>query len=302
MVSDITSSRYPVISVNYGESLYRSSYEGIEYMAAQKVLDRTKIAHLSGSEARAFIRAGDWRGTTTGMAHGWAQANLVILPHSYAEHFLSFCRLNPQACPVLDVTEPGSSEPLQVAPGADLRVDIPRYRVYRDGVFVEEVETITPLWSTNLVSFLLGCSFTVEAALLRAGLPLRHLEVGRIVSMYRTNRACHAAGPFHGPLVVSMRPIPKGLVDHAISITERFPKAHGAPVHVGNPSELGISDLSRPDYGDPVPIHPGDVPVFWACGVTPQAAAQAAKIELMITHAPGHMFVTDIRDEDLANG
>jgi uncharacterized protein YcsI (UPF0317 family) len=236
------------------------------------------------------------------MAQGWAQANLVILPHSFAEHFLSFCQLNSQACPILEVTQPGSPEPLHIAPGADLRVDVPRYRIYRDGVFVEEVETINFFWRSDFVSFLLGCSFTVEAALLRAGLPLRHFEVGRTVSMYRTNRACHAAGPFHGPLVVSMRPIPEGLVENAIRVTEKFPKAHGAPVHVGNPRELGISDLSRPDYGDPVPVHPEDVPVFWACGVTPQAAAVAARVPLMITHAPGHMFITDLRDEGLTNG
>lgn len=271
-------------------------------MSSRKIPDRSTIGQLRGSEARALIRAGDWRGTTTGMSQGWAQANLVILPHSFADHFLDFCRLNSRACPVLDVTDPGSPEPLQVAPGADLRVDIPRYRVYKNGVFAEEVENLTSLWRPDFVSFLLGCSFTVEAALLRAGVPLRHLEAGCTVSMYRTNRPCQSAGKFRGPLVVSMRPIPEGLVERATHITERFPKAHGAPVHVGNPSELGISDLSRPDYGDPVPVHPGDVPVFWACGVTPQAAAEAAQIELMITHAPGHMFVTDVRDEDLANG
>jgi uncharacterized protein YcsI (UPF0317 family) len=270
-------------------------------MTSQKTSDRSAIAQLRGLEARALIRAGDWRGTTTGMAQGWAQANLVILPHSFAEHFLNFCQLNSQACPVLDVTEVGSVEPLRIAPGADLRVDIPRYRVYKNGFFAEEVETITSLWRPDFVSFLLGCSFTVEAALLRAGVPLRHLEAGRTVSMYRTNRACQSAGSFHGPLVVSMRPIPEELVERAIRITERFPKAHGAPVHVGDPTELGISDLTRPDYGDSVPAHPGDVPVFWACGVTPQAAAEAAQIELMITHAPGHMFITDIRDEDVAN-
>ncbi len=271
-------------------------------MVAQKVLDRTKVAGLTGLEARALIRAGDWRRTTTGMAQGWAQANLVILPHFYADHFVKFCQLNSQACPVLDITEPGSPDPLHVAADADLRVDVPRYRVYRDGVLVEEVENIQLLWRSDFVSFLLGCSFTVEAALLKAGLPLRHLEVGRTVSMYRTNRACHAAGPFHGPLVVSMRPIPEGLIERAIRVTERFPKAHGAPVHVGNPGELGISDLSRPDYGDAVPVHPGDVPIFWACGVTPQAAAEAAHVPLMITHAPGHMFITDVRDEDLESG
>src|ERR1051325_281458 len=212
--------------------------------------DRSKTAHLSGVEARARIRAGDWRRPTTGMAQGWAQANLVILPQLFAQDFQEFCQLNSQACPVLDVTEAGSPEPLRVAPGADLRVDIPRYRIYRNGVVAEEVEFLTSLWRSDFVSFLLGCSFTVEAALLKAGVPLRHLEAGCTVSMYRTNRECLPAGKFHGPLVVSMRPIPERLVERATRITERFPKAHGAPVHVGNPSELGISDLSRPDYGD----------------------------------------------------
>ena len=260
------------------------------------------MARLSGEQARALIRAGGWRRPTAGVAEGWAQANLVVLPGAFADDFGHFCQLNPRPCPILDVTEPGSPEPTRVAPGADLRVDLPRYRVYRHGALAEEVESLAELWRPDLVAFLLGCSFTFEPALLRAGVPLRHLEAGCNVSMYRTNRPCQPAGPFQGPLVVSMRPIPDRLVEQAIRVTERFRRAHGAPLQVGDPGQLGIADLERPDYGDPVPIHPGDVPVFWACGVTPQAAAEAARIELMITHAPGHMFITDLRDEELADG
>jgi uncharacterized protein YcsI (UPF0317 family) len=234
------------------------------------------------------------------MAEGWAQANLVVLPDRFADDFRRFCELNPRPCPLLDVTEVGSPEPRRAAPWADLRVDLPRYRVYERGVLTQEVDDITTFWRPDLVGFLLGCSFTFEAALRRAGVPLRHVEMGCNVSMYRTNRMCEAAGPFNGPLVVSMRPIPERIIERAVRVTEQFPRAHGGPVHVGDPNEFGIVDLARPDYGDPVPINPGETPVFWACGVTPQAAAEAARIELMIAHAPGHMFITDLRDEELA--
>jgi uncharacterized protein YcsI (UPF0317 family) len=271
-------------------------------MAAQLPADRPEGARLSGAEARALIRAGAWRRPTPGLAEGWVQANLVVLPRAFADDFLRFCERNPRPCPLLDVTEPGSPVPRRVAPDADLRVDLPRYRVYRNAVLTEEVDSLTALWRPDLVAFLLGCSFTFEAALHRAGVPLRHLELGCTVPMYRTSRACQAAGPFQGPLVVSMRPIPEALVERAVRVTERFPQAHGAPLHVGDPGALGIADLSRPDYGDAVPVYPGEVPVFWACGVTPQAAVEAARPDLMLTHAPGHMFVTDLRDEELANG
>jgi uncharacterized protein YcsI (UPF0317 family) len=207
--------------------------------------------------------------------------------------------LNPQSCPLLDVTEVGSAEPQHVAPGADLRVDVPRYRVYHNGKLVEERLDLLDLWTSDLTGFLLGCSFTFESALARAGIPLRHLELGRTVPMYRTNRASEPAGPFHGPLVVTMRPIPEDLVERAFAVTSRFSRAHGAPVHAGDPAELGIPDLDRPDWADPLPMRPGDVPVFWACGVTPQAAVEAAHVELMLAHAPAHMFITDLRDEDL---
>ena len=204
------------------------------------------VAGLSGAEARALIRSGQWRRPTTGMANGWAQANLAILPRSVADDFRSFCELNPQACPLLDVTEPGSPEPPRVALGADLRRDVPRYRVYRNGVVAGEPETLMELWRSDLVGFVLGCSFTVEAALLKAGIPLRHLELGRIVPMYQTNRACQSVGSFRGPMVVSMRPIPEGLVEQATGVTRRFPGAHGAPVHVGDPSVAGDCEPLSP--------------------------------------------------------
>lgn len=260
------------------------------------------VAGLSGAEARALIRAGRWRQTTAGMAVGWEQANLVILPAALADDFHRFCEANPRACPLLDITAPGSPEPRGVAPGADLRVDVPRYRVYRRGALAEEVNDLYQYWRPDFVGFLLGCSYTADAALLRGGVPLRYIEQGTAVGMYRSTRACRPVGPFHGPLVVSMRPIPAALVDQARRITARQVRAHGAPVHVGDPAELGIADLAQPDYGDPLPVAPGEVPMFWACGVTPQAAAEAAGIELMITHAPGHMFVTDMKGEDPADG
>lgn len=259
-----------------------------------------EVARLTSEEARALMRRGGWRRPTAGMAAGYVQANLVVLPQTVAEDFHRFCTANPRPCPLLDVTEPGSPEPRRVAPGADLRVDIPRYRVYRDGAFVEEIPDLLDLWRPDLVAFLLGCSFTFETALQRAGVPLRHLELGCNVPMYRTNRACAPSGLFRGPLVVSMRPIPEALVEQAVHVTERFPHAHGGPVHIGDPDALGIVDLARPDYGDAVPVYSGEVPVFWACGVAPQAAAEAARIPLMITHAPGHMFITDLHEDDLA--
>ncbi len=271
-------------------------------MAAGVPVDWSAVAGLSGAEARARIRAGGWHQKTVGMAQGRVQANLVILPAAQAGEFQRLCERNAQACPVLDVTEPGSAEPRRVAPGADLRTDVPRYRVYRGGTVAAEVDSLVPYWRDDLVAFVLGCSFTFEAALARAGIPLRHMELGLTAPMYVTNRACLPAGPFQGPLVVTMRPVPAGLVERASAVTARFPRAHGAPVHVGDPAALGIADLARPEWGDPVPVPAGDVPVFWACGVTPQAAAEAARVELMLTHAPAHMFITDLRVEDLEDG
>ncbi len=247
----------------------------------------------TAAAARAQIRAGAHIGPTSGLAPGYAQANLVVLPGEYAFDFLRFCVRNPVPCPVLEVTDTGSPRPATLADDADLRTDLPRYRVLRDGICVDEPTDISPYWSADMVAFLLGCSFTFDWALTAAGVPLAHQEQGVNVPMYITDRECAAAGPFHGPLVVSMRPLPRDIVEAAIDITARFPAMHGRPVHVGEPSALGISNLDAPDFGDPVGVGAGTVPVFWACGVTPQVVAQRARPSLAIFHAPGHMFVTD---------
>jgi len=252
------------------------------------------------SAVRAAIRERRWTGTTAGLAPGRVQANLVVLPESLAYDFLRFCVANPKPCPLIEVTDAGSREPAHSAPGADLRTDVPRYRVFRDGELAEEVQDIASLWREDLVAFLIGCSFTFERALLAAGLPVRHIEERVNVPMYRTSIACRPAGAFSGPMVVSMRPYEPAQALRAAQVTSRFPTVHGAPVHLGDPQAIGIADLDSPDYGDRVTVRDGEVPVFWACGVTPQAAAAAARPELMITHAPGHMFVTDLRDDERA--
>jgi uncharacterized protein YcsI (UPF0317 family) len=233
------------------------------------------------------------------MALGYVQANLVVVPRDLAFDFLFFCQRNPKPCPLLDVTEPGSPEPRFIAPDADVRTDLPRYRVFRNGELVEEPSDLTRWWREDLVAFLVGCSFTFENALLEAGVPLRHIEQGRNVPMYRTNIACRPAGQFRGPMVVSMRPMTPGQAVTATRVCTRFPRAHGVPVHFGDPAAIGISSLDRPDFGDPVEVRPGETPVFWACGVTPQAVAMEAKPPLLMTHKPGHMFVTDLHDTDL---
>ena len=260
-----------------------------------------EIARVTtGAEARTMVRQGKWRKPTAGLAPGYAQANLVVLPRELAYDFLLFAQRNPKPCPVIEVTETGSPEPKLSAAGADLRTDIPRYRIYRKGGLDQEVMDLRDVWTPDLVAFLLGCSFSFETALLKAGVPVRHIEEGKNVSMFISSIACAPAGAFAGPLVVSMRPIPAPLVAKAVQISGRFPAVHGAPVHVGDPAAIGIRDLGKPDFGDPVTIRAGEIPVFWACGVTPQAVAMQTKPPLMITHAPGHMFVTDLRDEALA--
>jgi len=253
-------------------------------------------------EVRRQIRNGQWRRPTAGLAPGFVQTNLVILPRDLAFDFLLFAQRNPKPCPVLEVTDVGSPEPALSAPGADLRTDVPKYCIYRNGALADEVTDLRSAWRDDLVSFLLGCSFTFEAALLQAGVPVRHIEEQRNVPMFVTSLACKPAGVFRGPLVVTMRPIPAELVSRAVQITGRYPGVHGAPVHVGDPAQIGIGDLARPDFGESVTMRPGEVPVFWACGVTPQAVAMQAKPPLMITHAPGHMFVTDLKNEELAIG
>ena len=265
-------------------------------MTQQATADSLK--HATAAELRAAIRAGQWTAPTTGLAIGFAQTNVVILPADYAAEFAEFCRLNARPCPLVAQTAPGDPRPRDVAPGADLRSDVPRYRVFRHGV-PEDVEPtdIRDLWRDNLVGFLLGCSFTFEHALVAAGLPVRHLEEGRNVPMYQTNVACQPAGRFHGPMVVSMRPYAREQLRDVAAITGQFPTMHGAPVHVGDPAALGITRLDQPDFGDAVTVRVGEVPVFWACGVTPQLALAQARPELCITHSPGCMFVTDRTDE-----
>jgi len=257
---------------------------------------------MSPRDLRARIRRGEWDRPTAGLALGFAQANLVVLTREIAYDFLVFCQRNPKPCPLIEVTDPGNPEPVGAAPGADLRTDLPRYRVYRRGRVEAEETEITRYWRDDLVAFLLGCSFTFEGAMERAGLPVRHLEDGRNVPMYVTSIQCRPAGALHGPMVVSMRPLPESAVPRAVLVTGRYPRAHGAPVHVGDPAAIGVRDLAHPQFGDPPRIKPGEVPVFWGCGVTPQAVAMAATVDLMITHAPGHMFLTDLLDEDLAAG
>lgn len=248
---------------------------------------------MNAQEARSAIRRGEWRRPTAGLAPAYAQANLVMLPREHAYDFLLFCQRNPRPCPLLEVTAPGAHEPA-CARGADLRTDLPRYRLFQDGELTAEVDDLRSVFRKDLVSFLIGCSFSFEAALLEAGLEVRHLSEGRNVPMYRTTRPTASAGPFGGPLVVSMRPFPEAQVARAIAITARVPRVHGAPVQVGDPEALGIADLARPDYGEAVAVHPGEVPLFWACGVTPQAALVGARLPFAITHAPGHMLVTDL--------
>jgi uncharacterized protein YcsI (UPF0317 family) len=254
----------------------------------------------SPASVRAACRAGYFTGTTAGLSSSYAQANLVVVPRDLAFDFLVFCQRNPKPCPVLDVTEIGKAEPVQTAPGADLRTDLPKYRVYERGELVDEPFDITDRWGDDMAGFLLGCSFTFEQAMIQAGIPVRHIDSGSVVSMYRTNIPCTPAGPFRGTMVVSLRMIPLEHIVRAVQVTSRFPAVHGAPVHIGKPAAIGIEDLDSPDYGDPPISEPGDVPVFWACGVTPQAIAMQTKPELIITHAPGSMFVTDVPVTHLA--
>ena len=252
------------------------------------------------SEVRELIREGRLVQTTAGMSPGHVQANLAILPRDLAFDFLLFCQRNPRPCPILEVIEAGNVEPVLTAPGADIRTDASGYRVYRNGEFTAEVDTLEDYWQDDLVSFLLGCSFSFETAMTDAGIPLRHQEQGKNVAMYITNVETAPAGVFSGPMVVSMRPIKREQVVRAVQVTSRFPATHGAPVHIGSPRDIGIRDLDLPDFGDAVEIKADEEPVFWACGVTPQAVALNCKPPLMMTHAPGRMFITDQKDADYA--
>ncbi len=254
---------------------------------------------MSPAEVRRRIARGEITTPTADLCPGYVQANLVVLPKEAAFEFLLFCLRNPRPCPLLEVTEPGDPYTRVVAEGADLRTELPRYRVWQHGKVVAEPTDVTSWWTDDMVAFLLGCSFTFDGVLMQAGIGVRHVEMGRNVPMYRTKVEAAPAGRFRGPLVVSMRPVPRELVPKVVELSGRYPMAHGAPVHVGEPQAIGIRDINRPDYGEAVELRPGEEPVFWACGVTPQAAIEAAGLELAITHAPGHMFITDLKAEEL---
>jgi uncharacterized protein YcsI (UPF0317 family) len=258
------------------------------------------IHQLSPQEIRALIRKGKWDEPTAGLAMGYAQANLVILPEKYAFDFLLFCHRNPKPCPLLEVLESGRFQTEFLSSEADIRTDIPRYNIYRKGKLEATVKEIRGFWNRDFVTFLLGCSFSFEEALLRSKIPIRHVEENRNVPMFVTNIPCKPAGVFQGPMVVTMRPIAPDKVTRAVQITARYASVHGAPIHIGDPSKIGIKDMSKPDFGDPVTIKEGEIPVFWACGVTPQAVVMKAKPDLCITHAPGHMFISDLLNEELA--
>ena len=263
-----------------------------------KFVERSVAA---GAGERMRMRAGDFSGTTAGLAPGNVQANLVILPKALAHDFLRFAQANPKPCPVLAVSEPGDPRLPGLGEDLDIRSDLPRYRVWRRGELVEEPFDLFPVWRDDLVSFALGCSFSFEEALVENGIELRHITCGSNVPMYRTNIPCTPAGPFAGPLVVSMRPLkPSGAI-RAIQITSRFPSVHGAPIHIGLPETIGIKDLAKPDYGDAVPVESDELPVFWACGVTPQAVIAEVRPDFCITHAPGCMLITDLLNTRLAS-
>ena len=250
--------------------------------------------------ARAAIRSGQWTSHTSGLAEGHVQGNVVILPATLADDFLRYCQRNPKPCPVLAVSEPGVPLLPSLGLDIDIRTDLPRYRIWRDGVLTDQPCDISKLWRDDLVTFVIGCSFSFEEALLQAGIPLRHIAQNRNVAMYRSSIATVPAGVFSGPMVVSMRPLKAADAIRSIQITSRFPNVHGAPVHMGDPTQIGIFDLSAPDYGDAVDVLPDEVPVFWACGVTPQAAITQARPEFCITHAPGAMLITDLLNHQLA--
>ncbi len=255
---------------------------------------------LASREARLACRTGQITGPTANIALGYVQGNLAILPEKLAAAFLRFCQLNPKPCPIVGMSEVGDPRIPSLGIDLDIRTDLPRYRVWRDGKLIEEPTDIMAHWRSDLVAFVIGCSFSFEEALMADGLGIRHIEQRCNVPMYRTNVPCASAGPFAGPMVVSMRPFkPKDAI-RAIQITTRFPSVHGAPVHFGNPAGIGIADIAKPDYGDAVSIQPDEVPVFWACGVTPQSIILESRPDFAITHAPGAMLVTDRRNTEFA--
>ena len=255
---------------------------------------------LAAAAARARIRSGAITGQTAGMGPGLVQGNIAILPADWAEDFLRFCLRNPKPCPILAVGEPGRPELPTLGADIDIRTDVPCYRVFRDGVAVDAPTDIVAHWRDDLVTFVLGCSLSFEWPLREAGLRIRHIEQGTTVPMYRTSIDTAPAGRFHGKLVVSMRPFRPDAAIRAVQVTSRFPTVHGAPVHLGLPEAIGIADLARPDYGDPVPVMADELPVFWACGVTPQSVCEAVKPPFFMSHYPGCMLITDLANASLA--
>jgi uncharacterized protein YcsI (UPF0317 family) len=245
-------------------------------------------------EARMRIRAGRYSGQTAGLAPGYLQGNLAILPGDLALDFARYCQRNPKPCPLVGVSDSGNPMLTTLGADIDIRTDVPRYNVYRDGELADQPSDVIDLWRGDFVAFILGCSFSFEQALLDNGVPLRHIETGATVAMYITNIATAPAGPFEGPMVVSMRPLRPADAIRAVEVTSRFPAAHGVPIHLGDPGEIGIGDLNRPDWGDVPDIRDGEMPVFWACGVTPQVAIRAARPSVCITHKPGSMLITDL--------
>jgi uncharacterized protein YcsI (UPF0317 family) len=254
----------------------------------------------SGLAARLAIRADKHRGPTSGLAPGFVQGNLAILPQQLSADFLRFCQLNPKSCPLIGMSAPGDWRVPALAEDLDIRTDLPRYRVWQHGELIAEPTDIRGVWRDDLVSFVIGCSFSFEEALVSDGIELRHITRGCNVPMFRTSIATAQAGPFHGPMVVSMRPMTPANAIRAIQITTRFPAVHGAPVHVGKPELIGIEDIMQPDYGDAVPVRDDELPVFWACGVTPQSVIATVKPEFCITHYPGSMLVTDRKNAEFA--
>jgi uncharacterized protein YcsI (UPF0317 family) len=249
---------------------------------------------------RLAARSGAFAGVTAGLAPGYVQGNVCILPRAFAEDFRRYCERNPKPCPLIGVSAPGDPHLPELAQDLDIRSDVPRYRVFRHGKLKGEVTDIRDLWTDDMVAFAIGCSFSFEEALIDAGVSLRYVSEGKNVAMYLSNIETEPAGPFRGPMAVSMRPLTSENTKRAVQITSRYPKAHGAPVHIGDPGAIGIADLDRPFAGDRIEVKVDELPVFWACGITPQAAVLAAKPPICITHAPGHMLVTDRRNSEFA--
>ena len=265
------------------EGFTRESYENL------KTLPLTEL--------RATIRCGDYSSHTAGLGRGYLQANLAIMPEVYALDFMRYCQRNPKPCPLTGVSDTGNPMMLTMGQDIDIRTDVPAYNIYKDGKLEGSTTDIRDIWQDDLVVFALGCSFTFEHALLRAGISLWHIENDKTVPMFRSNIDTVPAGVFSGKMVVSMRAVPETKIDEVIEISRQFPLAHGAPVHWGDPAEIGIGDLSSPEWGDPAPVQSGEVPVFWACGVTPQVAIETARLPLCITHKPGHMLITDVVED-----